>query len=161
MAWLNFAKKSSAILRATPSISREPTCSFASPLWRGGGVVFGPKPRDYSINVPKKVKALAFRKALSERLLAGDVIVIDELQLANHKTKEFAGVLAKVAAESAATLVVTDRVDRNLKLASRNLADVQVEPADSVNVYELLRFEKIVTTKSALEKLRTRVAKDS
>src|SRR5271168_4765144 len=59
--------------------------SFASPLWRGGGVVFGPKPRDYTINVPKKVKALAFRKALSERLLAGDIVVVDELKLANHK----------------------------------------------------------------------------
>jgi len=134
--------------------------SFASPLWRGGGVVFGPKPRDYSIRVPKKVKMLAFRKALSERLLAGDVVVIEELKLANHKTKEFAVILKKVAADSAATLVVTDQVDRNLKLASRNLADVQVEPADSVNVYELLRFEKIVATKSALEKLRARLAKD-
>jgi len=134
--------------------------SFASPLWRGGGVVFGPKPRDYSIRVPKKVKMLAFRKALSERLLAGDVVVIEELKLANHKTKEFAVILEKVAADSAATLVVTDQVDRNLKLASRNLADVQVEPADSVNVYELLRFEKIVATKSALEKLRARLAKD-
>ncbi|HUJ08755.1 MAG TPA: 50S ribosomal protein L4 [Verrucomicrobiae bacterium] len=134
--------------------------SFASPLWRGGGVVFGPKPRDYSIRVPKKVKSLAFRKALSERLLAGDVVVIDELKLANHKTKEFAGILEKIAAESAATLVVTDQVDRNLKLASRNLAEVKVEPADSVNVYELLRFEKIVATKAALEKLRARLAGD-
>jgi len=134
--------------------------SFASPLWRGGGVVFGPKPRDYSITVPKKVKALAFRKALSERLLAGDVVILDELKLANHKTKELAGILTKIAADSTATLVVTDQVDRNLKLASRNLADVRVEPADSVNVYELLRFEKIVATKSAVEKLRARLAKD-
>src|SRR6202162_4108618 len=65
--------------------------SFASPLWRGGGVVFGPHPRDHSINVPKKVKALAFRKALSERLLAGDVVVVDELNLASHKTKDVGG----------------------------------------------------------------------
>jgi large subunit ribosomal protein L4 len=134
--------------------------SFASPLWRGGGVVFGPKPRDYSITVPKKVKALAFRKALSERLLAGDVVVVDDLKLAGHKTKAFAEIVAKLGAKNIATLVVTDQVDNNLKLASRNLSDVKVEPADSVNVYELLRFEKIVTTKAALEKLRARLAKD-
>jgi large subunit ribosomal protein L4 len=132
--------------------------SFASPLWRGGGVVFGPKPRDYTINVPKKVKALAFRKALSERLLAGDVVVVDELKLANHKTKDFAGIMATIGAKgNAPTLVVTDQVDRNLKLASRNVPYVQIVPADSVNVYELLRFEKIVATKAALEKLGARL----
>ena len=131
--------------------------SFASPLWRGGGVVFGPKPRDYTINVPKKVKALAFRKALSERLLAGDIVVVDELKLASHKTKEFASIVAKIGAKNAPTLVVTDQVDGNLRLASRNMPNVQVEPADSVNVYELLRFEKIVTTKAGLEKLGARV----
>src|SRR5271156_4560578 len=86
--------------------------SFASPLWRGGGVVFGPKPRDYTINVPKKVKSLAFRKALSERLIAGDVVVVDELKLASHKTKEFAVIVAKLSATGAPTLVVTDQVDQ-------------------------------------------------
>jgi large subunit ribosomal protein L4 len=131
--------------------------SFASPLWRGGGVVFGPKPRDYTINVPKKVKTLAFRKALSERLLAGDVVVIDELKLSSHKTKDFAGIVANIGVKNVPTLVVTDLVDKNLKLASRNLTNVQVEPAGSVNVYELLRFEKIVTTKAALEKLGARL----
>ena len=131
--------------------------SFASPLWRGGGVVFGPKPRDYTITVPKKVKALAFRKALSERLIAGDVIVVDELKLASHKTKDFAGIVAKLGAKSGPTLVVTDQVDQNLRLASRNVPNVQVEPAASVNVYELLRFAKIVATKAALEKLSARL----
>jgi large subunit ribosomal protein L4 len=134
--------------------------SFQSPLWRGGGVVFGPRPRDYTINVPKKVKALAFRKALSERMLAGDLIVVDDLKLASHKTKEFAVIMATIGAKNGPTLVVTDQVDENLKLASRNLADVQVEPVDSLNTYELLRFEKIVATKSALEKLRARLTKD-
>jgi large subunit ribosomal protein L4 len=131
--------------------------SFASPLWRGGGVVFGPKPRDYTINVPKKVKALAFRKALSERLLAGDVVVIDELNLASHKTKDLATVVAALGGENKPTLFVTEQVDKNLKLAARNLPNVQVEPVGSVNVYELLRFEKIVTTKAALKKLGARL----
>jgi len=131
--------------------------SFASPLWRGGGVVFGPKPRDYTINVPKKVKALAFRKALSERLLAGDVVVVDELNLTSHKTRDLAGIVAALGGKNKPTLVVTKQVDKNLKLAARNLPNVQVEPVGSVNVYELLRFEKIVTTKAALEKLGARL----
>src|SRR6266436_2980025 len=131
--------------------------SFASPLWRGGGVVFGPKPRDYTINVPKKVKSLAFRKALSERLLAGDVIVVDELNLASHKTKDLAVIVATLGGKNKPMLVVTEQVDKNLKLAARNLPNVQVEPVGSVNVYELLRFDKIVTTKAALEKLGARL----
>ena len=134
--------------------------SFASPLWRGGGVVFGPKPRDYSIKIPKKVKSLAFRKALSERLLGGDVLIIDELKLGSHKTKDFAGIIAKIGLKDAATLLVTDQIDANLKRASRNLPGVRVEPAGSVNVYELLRFEKIVATKSALKTLRARLGGD-
>jgi len=133
--------------------------SFASPLWRGGGVVFGPHPRDYSIKVPKKVKALAFRKALSERLLAGDVVVVNELKLASHKTKDFLALVDKLAADAGTTLLVTEQVDNNLKLASRNVPDVSVEQADSVNTYELLRFDKIVATKAAFEKLQARVGK--
>jgi large subunit ribosomal protein L4 len=131
--------------------------SFASPIWRGGGVVFGPHPRDYSIHVPKKVKALAFRKALSERLIAGDVVVVDELKLTSHKTKDFVGLMGKLV--KGTTLVVTDVVEKNLKLAVRNIPDIQVEPADSVNTYELLRFDRIVATKAGFEKLAARVSK--
>jgi large subunit ribosomal protein L4 len=133
--------------------------SFASPLWRGGGVVFGPHPRDYSIRVPKKVKALAFRRALSERLLAGDVVVVDDLKLDGHKTRDFVALVDKLAPGAATTLLVTGQMDNDLKLASRNLPDVQVAPADSVNTYELLRFDKIVATKAAFEKLQARVGK--
>jgi large subunit ribosomal protein L4 len=131
--------------------------SFASPLWRGGGMVFGPKPRDYTINVPKKVKALAFRKALSERLIAGDVIVVDELSLKTHKTKDLAVIVGAVGSKNKPTLIITEQVEKNLKLAARNLPNVEIEPVGSVNVYELLRFEKIVTTKAALEKLGARL----
>jgi large subunit ribosomal protein L4 len=129
--------------------------SFQSPIWRGGAVVFGPHPRDYSKKITKKTKSLAFRKALSERLLAGDVVVLDDLTLKSHKTSEFTAMLQKVAPVKHA-LVVAVAVDRNLKLASRNLGGVQVEPAASVNVYELLRFDKIVATKGALAKLQER-----
>lgn len=131
--------------------------SFQSPLWRGGAVVFGPRPRDYSIKVPAKVKALAFRKALSERLIAGDVVVVDELKVTSPKTKDFVGLVSKLV--TGATLVVTDAVDKNLKLAARNVPSILVEPADSVNTYELLRFDKIVATKAGFAKLAARVGK--
>ena len=133
--------------------------SFASPLWRGGVVVFGPHPRDYSIKVPKKVKALAFRKALSERLTAGDIVILDDLKLGTHKTKDFAGIVSRLAPEARTMLIIADHVDDNLKLAARNVPDVQVERADSVNAYELLRFDKIVVTKAAVEKLQSRSGK--
>ena len=133
--------------------------SFQSPIWRGGAVVFGPHPRDYSKKVPKKVKTLALRKALSERLLAGDVIVINDLKLGSHKTKDFIGGLGKLGVKGETALVVTDTVDNNLKLASRNVAGVSVEPADSVNVVELLQAGKIVATKAALDKLTARMSK--
>ena len=132
--------------------------SFQSPIWTGGAVVFGPRPRDYSKKITKKTKALAFRKALSERLLAGDVVVLDSLKLDGPKTKGIVAVLGKVAPKASA-LLVAESVDNNLKLASRNLPEVQVEPADAVNVHQLLRFDKIVATKGALAKLQERVAK--
>ncbi len=132
--------------------------SFQSPLWRGGAVTFGPQPRDYSKKITKKTKSLAFRKALSERLLAGDFVILDDLKLADHKTKSLVAAL-NIVAPQATTLVVAEAVDNNLKLAARNLPKVQVEPADSVNVYELLRFDKIVVTKSALVKLQARAGK--
>ena len=130
--------------------------SFQSPLWRGGAVVFGPRPRDFSIKVPKKVKSLAFRKVLSERLIAGDVVVIDDLKLASHKTKELVSALRNLAPPPASALIVTVTVEHNLKLASRNVPHLQVEPARGVNVYELLRFDKIVATKGALQQMLDR-----
>src|SRR5512138_75184 len=81
--------------------------SFQSPLWRGGGVVFGPKPRDFSKKVNAKVKTLALQKALSERLKAGDVILVDDLKLASAKTKEFVGVLAALQVDGSALVVAS------------------------------------------------------
>ena len=133
--------------------------SFASPIWVGGGIAHGPHPRDYSLKINKKTKSLALRKALSERLIAGDLIVVDELKVTGPKTKDFVGLLSKVGATKGLTLVLTDVVEKNLKLASRNVPAIQVELADSVNTYELLRFDKIVATKAGFEKLAARVGK--
>src|SRR5256714_13863095 len=90
--------------------------SFQSPLWRGGGVVFGPKPRDFGKKVSRKTKQLALRKALTERLKAGDVIVVDEIKLESAKTKDFVGVLSALELTGSA-LIVAQGTDKNLTLA--------------------------------------------
>src|SRR5882757_9829026 len=106
--------------------------SFASPLWRGGGVVFGPKPRDFGKKVSRKTKQLALRKALSERLKAGDVIVVNELKLESSKTKDFVGMLSALELKGTA-LIVAQQVDKNLTLASRNVPKVALATSDSLN----------------------------
>lgn len=130
--------------------------SYRSPLWRGGGVVFGPKPRDFSLKVNKKTKQLAFRKALTERLKAGDVIVINDLKLESHRTKGFVNVLAKLEL-TGTTLVVDAAIEKNLLLASRNVPDVEVTTADLLNTYQVLRPAKLVFTKDAFAKLEARL----
>src|SRR5512137_1870772 len=91
--------------------------SFQSPLWRGGGVVFGPKPRDFGKKISRGTRQLALRKALSERLRAGDVMVLDDLKLGSPKTKEFVGVLKALALDGT-TVIVAQVADKNLLLAS-------------------------------------------
>lgn len=132
--------------------------SFASPLWRGGGVVFGPKPRDFSKKVSKATRQLALRKALSERLKAGDVIVVDELKLNAPKTKEFIAVLAALEISGTA-LVVTAATDRNVTLASRNVAGVELATSDGVNTYQVLKYDKLLFTRGAFEKVDQRLGK--
>src|SRR5579859_149062 len=133
--------------------------SFASPLWRGGGVVFGPKPRDFSKKVSKKTKQLALRKALSERLKAGDVVVVDDLKLETPKTKDFIGVISRLDLNSK-TLIVSARIDKNLTLASRNVPDVALATSDSLNTYDVLRPAKLLFTKDAFAKIEERLKKD-
>src|SRR5471030_3377272 len=104
--------------------------SVRSPLWVGGGVVFGPKPRDFSKKISKKTRALALRKALSERLKAGDVVVVDDLKLSSPKTKDFIGVISALELKGT-TLVISSGIDKNLTLASRNIEKVALTTSDS------------------------------
>lgn len=133
--------------------------SFQSPLWVGGGVVFGPKPRDFSKKVSRKTKQLALRKALSERLKAGDVVVVDDLKISTPKTKDFIGVISKLDLKGS-TLIVSAGVDKNLSLASRNLPNVALTTSDSLNTYDILRPAKLLFTRSAFEKVESRLAKE-
>jgi large subunit ribosomal protein L4 len=133
--------------------------SFQSPLWRGGGVVFGPRPRDFGLKVNQKTKQLALRKALTERLKAGDVLVVNDLKLSSHKTKGVISFLAKLELKGT-TVLVNDVADKNLLLAARNVPNVEVTSADLLNTYQVLRPAKLVFTKEAFAKLEARLKKD-
>ena len=116
----------------------------SSPIWRGGGVVFGPKPR------------LAFRKALSERIKAGDVLTIDKFVVPELKTKSFVGLLKKQT-DARKVLLVSDAFDQNTLKSGRNVKPVTFATASDVNTEQLLAFEKILVTHKALEKLAERI----
>jgi large subunit ribosomal protein L4 len=133
--------------------------SVRSPLWAGGGVVFGPKPRDFSKKVSKKTRSLALRKALSARLTAGDVVVVDDLKLASPKTKSFTGLISALEL-TGTTLVISSEIDKNLTLASRNIENVALTTSDSLNTYDVLRPDKLLFTKSAFEKVSDRLTQE-
>lgn len=133
--------------------------SFASPLWRGGGVVFGPKPRDFSKKVSRNTRLLALRKALSERLKAGDVVVVDDLKLVSPKTREFLGVLSALELKGSA-LIVSNATDQNLTLASRNLPRVALTTSEALNTYDVLRPDKLLFTRGAFEQVEARLTKE-
>ncbi len=131
--------------------------SAGSPVWVGGGVVFGPRPRDYSKIVPKKVKRLAFRKAFTERVAAGDVIIVDTFAVSQPRTKEFVKLIEEHSGERK-TLVIGKVFDQNTFLAARNVQAAQLITADSVNTEQLLGYRKIVMTQDALEEIARRTA---
>src|SRR6185436_3677067 len=132
--------------------------SFQSPLWRGGGVVFGPKPRDFGKKVGRKTRQLALRKALSERLQAGDVVLLDELKLESPKTKDFVRLLSALEIKGTA-LIVAQGGDKNLTLASRNVPNVALATGDSLSTYDVLRPNKLVFTRGAFEQVEARLVK--
>ncbi len=133
--------------------------SFQSPLWVGGGVVFGPKPRSYAKKVNARTRQLALRKALTERLKAGDVVIVDDLSLGSPKTKEFIGVIKALEIQGTA-LVVSSGDNKNLNLAARNVEDVALATSETLNTYDLLRPDKLIFTRAAFEKIEARLNKE-
>jgi large subunit ribosomal protein L4 len=131
-----------------------------SPVWRGGAVVFGPRPRDFGKKVNKKVRQLALRKALSERLKAGDVIVVDDLKLEAPKTKHVVALLSALDVDSGTVILVADGSSNDLLLASRNLLNVDLTTSETLNTYDVLRPDKLVFAKSAFEQLQERLKKN-
>lgn len=126
--------------------------SIRSPQWRGGGVVFGPVPRSYSYKLPKKVRRLALRSALSAKVLEQNFIVLENLAFDAPKTKDFLRVLKDLSIEKKA-LFVTAELDENVALSARNIPGVSVVSATGINVLDLLGHDKIVVTKAAVEKI--------
>jgi len=135
---------------------RARTGSRRTPIFTGGGVAHGPKPRDYSKKVNTKTRRLALRKALTERINAGEVIVVDSLKLESHKTKALADQIESLAPEGT-VLLVNDEADGNLALAARNIPLVELVEAESLNTYEVLRPDTVIISKDALEKVASRL----
>ena len=131
----------------------------SSPVWVGGGVAFGPHPRDYSKKIPKKVKVLAFRKALSERILAGDVLLVETFEVKEPKTKQFLALVGETGANARTTLIVGTGFDEKTYLAARNVKDALLTRAAEVNTEQLLAFDKVIVTKDALATLSERLAR--
>jgi len=129
----------------------------ASPIWTGGGVVFGPHPREYSKKVPKQVRRLALRKALSARIAAGDVLVVESFAVAEAKTKQFVSLLKENVAEEKVLVIGAAFDDKTCK-AARNVKPAQLVTAREVNTEQLLAYRKILVTNDALPQLAERTA---
>ena len=126
-----------------------------SPLWRGGGVIFGPKPRDYSYKLPKKVRKLGVRMALSARFSEDNMIVLDGFDLADIKTKQFIEVMKKLNIENG--LIVIPEKNEKLEKSSRNVQGYKVIPADGLNVYDILLHRRLVLLQPCLGQLEKRL----
>ncbi|MCD2255325.1 50S ribosomal protein L4 [Lactobacillus sp. CC-MHH1034] len=126
--------------------------SIRSPQWRGGGIVFGPAPRKYGYKLPKKVRRLAIKSVLSQKVLDGDLVVVDELSLQKPKTKEFTQALANLKLDGKLLLALEAGND-TVALSARNIEGVSVLAADQVNVLDVANSDKLVLTKKALQQI--------
>lgn len=126
--------------------------SIRAPQWTGGGVVFPPKPRDYSYRVPKKVRRLAMKSALTSKVVDNKIIVLDELSLNEPKTKEMVKILENIKASKKALIVMKDK-DENVIKSARNIPNVQTTLVNSLNVYDILRYDSFIITQDAVKKV--------
>jgi large subunit ribosomal protein L4 len=129
--------------------------SNRSPLWRGGGVVFGPKPRSYAYKVPKKVRRLALKMALSSKLANSQLLILNQYPFEAPKTKEFVRVLENLQIDKA--LFITAADDQVLTLSSRNVPHVQVMRPEGLNVYDILRYDYLVVFQPAISQIEERL----
>ena len=125
--------------------------STRAPQWTGGGVVFAPKPRDYSFKMNKKEKRIALLSALSSKVADNKIVVLDAFNLDEVKTKKFAEVMSNLKVDKA--LVVIEGENKNVVLSGRNIPTVKVSATNEINTYDVLKYETLVVTKAAVEKL--------
>lgn len=124
--------------------------SIRAPQWRGGGTVFGPTPRSYAYSLPRKVRRLAIKSVLSQKLQDNNLIVLDQLSLDAPKTKEFKAVLGNLNVDSK-VLVVSD--NENVQLSARNLENVKVVPVNGLNVVDAVNYDKLILTQDAVKRI--------
>lgn len=123
-----------------------------SPLWRKGGIIFGPKPRDYSYHLPRKKARLAVRSVLSAKVRDGEIIVLDQLEFTEPQTKQMVEVLANLKVDQK-TLVVTAEQDLNVQKSARNIPGVKPLGAEGINVYDLVNYDRLLITKDAVARI--------
>lgn len=126
--------------------------TIRSPIWRGGGIVFGPKPRSFEKKVPKKIKRLALKSALSSKVEENNLIVLDELKMERPKTKDMVNILKNLDVKGKALMILGEK-EENVILSARNIPGISTGCIDNLNVYDLLLHEKLILTKDALEKV--------
>jgi len=126
--------------------------SIRSPQWTGGGVVFAPKPRDFSFKVNKKIKRLAMKSALSSKVSSEKLVVLEELKFDGIKTKHMRRVLNNLSLTNA--LVVIDTNDKNVVLSARNIPDIKTAGVNTINVYDILKYDSLLVTKKAVERIQ-------
>ncbi|ANY74209.1 50S ribosomal protein L4 [Paenibacillus ihbetae] len=126
--------------------------SIRAPQWKGGGTVFGPTPRSYTFKLPKKVRRLAIKSALSSKVNDNAIIVLDQLTLNATKTKEFASILSNLKVGRKA-LIVAPSYDDNVALSARNIPGVKFVAADGINVLDVLSYDQLIITKEAVQKV--------
>jgi len=131
--------------------------SIRSPIWRHGGIVFGPKPREYEYTLPKKVRRAALRSALSLRFKEGKVFVVEDFKLEQMKTKKFVEAMEKLGLKEQKTLIITDKKDEVLEKAARNVPWAKVLRWEGLNVFDVLYYQNLVILKEALPKIEERL----
>ena len=133
--------------------------SIRSPLWRGGGVTFGPKPHSFYKDLPQKMKTMALKSALNAKLRDKEIVVISDLVIASHKTKDFSKIVKSLKLDGSKVRLVVEKLESNLKLATRNIKKVLLAKASDVHTKEIIDCKRLVLTKSALRDVEKRVKK--
>lgn len=133
--------------------------SIRSPLWRKGGVVFGPKPHSFYKDLPKRMKTSALKSALNSKLRDSELVVLDNLKIDSHKTREFYKVIKNLKLDKEKIRLVADNIDKNMQLGLRNIKNVNLQNSKDINTYEALDCKKLIFVKGALKDVEERIKK--